>query len=160
MLRVLETITHSSEADLFKEETGNLSAWIQEIITTAWKYQVCGGFRPVDPPHRFLKGANGTLFNVIDDLSTFADSASTALLASVTYRMATYTNDDSLIPYANKALALIEASIDSQGYLQNTVDPYTFTTRTPQGGCSPESQAFVLLLHAARRDYIGILTAK
>ncbi len=75
-------------------------------------------------------------------------------MAAVTYRMAVYTNDTSLIPYADKALQVIVDSIDEDGWLQNTVDPYTFTTATVEGGYSPEGQAFVVLLDAAHRDWI------
>jgi len=95
---------------------------------------------------------NGTLLNVIDDPTSFADSAGTALLAYVTYRMANYTGNDTLIPYANQALELVDKSIDSEGWLRNTVDPYTFNTASTVDSPSPEAQAFVLLLHSAWRD--------
>lgn len=143
MLRVLQTLIHSSQASSFTAQSANLTSWIQEIITTSWKYQT----------------ENGSLLNVIDDPTSFADSSSTALLASVTYRMAVFTNDTTLIPHANKALALIQDSVSEDGWLQNTVDPYTFTTATAPGSHSPEGQAFVLLLHAAWRDFAQWVSA-
>ncbi|KAJ3829051.1 Six-hairpin glycosidase [Lentinula raphanica] len=137
MLRVLETIAHSPVASDFEDSSSNLAQWIQEIISTAWQYQA----------------DNGTLLNTIDDPSSFADSSGTALLASVTYRMAVYTKDTSLIPYADKAFTLIQNSIDSNGWLRNTVDPETFDTPSAANSASPEGQAFVLLLQSAYRDY-------
>ncbi|KAF8076064.1 Six-hairpin glycosidase [Lyophyllum atratum] len=134
MLRVLQTLNHSSDAHLFAKQQANLTEWIQEISTTAWSFQK----------------RNGGLFNVIDSPTSFTDTSSTALLASVTYRMATFTNDTTLIPAANKALAFIKTNIDDQGWLQGTVDPYTFKTPSAPDAHSPEGQAFVLLLHAAQ----------
>lgn len=103
---------------------------------------------------------NGALLNVIDDPDSFADTAATALLASVTYRMAAFTKNYTLIPFANKALALIQASVDSDGWLQGTVNPYTFHTPTEPDKYSPEGQAFVLLLHAAWRAFAQSITRK
>lgn len=102
-----------------------------------------------------LQKENGTLFNVLDGPNSFADTASTALLASVTYRMATFTNNTSLLPYANKALNLVKSSIDNDGWLFGTTDPYTFHTPSPPTQHSPEGQAFVLLLHAAWRAQLN-----
>lgn len=69
--------------------------------------------------------------------------------------MAALTNDTTHIPAAKSALSLVSSNIDQYGWLQNTVNPYTFTTptNTSAGEHSPEGQAFVLLLHAAWRDY-------
>ncbi|KAF8897210.1 Six-hairpin glycosidase-like protein [Infundibulicybe gibba] len=137
MLRVHQTMNHTGQANLFQGQQANLTTWIQDILVNSWKYQQ----------------NNGTLLNVLDDPKSFADSASTALLASVTYRMAVIAKDASLIPFANKALKLIHSSVDAQGWLQNTVDPLTFNTPSKPGAHSPEGQAFVLLLHAAWRAY-------
>jgi hypothetical protein len=71
--------------------------------------------------------------------------------------MAAITNNLTCVPNANLALQLVEASVDSQGWLHNTVDPLTFSTPSAPGSHSPEGQAFVLLLHAAWRDYIAWL---
>lgn len=67
--------------------------------------------------------------------------------------MAVYSNDTSLIPYADKAFQLVQNSIDPNGWLRNTVDPETFDTPSAANSSSPEGQAFVLLLQAAYRDY-------
>lgn len=100
-----------------------------------------------------LQHSNGTLFNYIDESNSFADTSSTALLAAVTYRMATLTGDTGHVSAADKAYNLIKASVDSNGWLRNTVDPETFNSPSLAGSHSPEGQAFVLLLHAAYRDF-------
>jgi hypothetical protein len=40
MLRVLQTLKHSSAAPHFIEHQVNLTKWIQKITKTAWSYQV------------------------------------------------------------------------------------------------------------------------
>ena len=90
---------------------------------------------------------------MINDPTTFPDSASTALIAAVTYRMAVLTGNYTLIPNANSALTVIRNSVNEDGWLLNTVDPETFNTPSLPGQFSPEGQAFVLLLHAAWRDF-------
>ncbi|PPR02489.1 hypothetical protein CVT24_002038 [Panaeolus cyanescens] len=137
MLRVLSTLNHSSDARQFAGQQANLTAWIDEILETSWSYQ----------------GANGTLHNVIDDPSTFGDTASTALMAATTYRMAIFKNSTTLIPNADRAFKLINDSITPEGWLRNSVNPITFHDILPDSEHSPEGQAFVLLLEAAKRAF-------
>ncbi|KAH8106137.1 Six-hairpin glycosidase [Cristinia sonorae] len=144
MLRVLQTITHSDVSWQFTEERRNLTGWVEEILTSTWPHQ----------------GNNGTLFNVIDDPTTFADTSSTALLAASTYRLASITNNHTLIPFADRALQLIKDSVDGNGWLHNTVDPLTFFAPSPPGTFSPEGQTFTILLHTAREDYVRGLHRK
>lgn len=40
MLRVLQTLNHSSQAEHFADQGANLAQWIQEIITESWNHQV------------------------------------------------------------------------------------------------------------------------
>jgi len=140
MLRVMETMTNSIYADDLVAQTNNMTSWINEILTGVWVNQQ----------------ANGTLLNVLDDPTSFADSSSTALLSSVTYRMAAITSDTTHVVSANNALLLVSQSLDANGWLQNTVNPYSFWTPTTAGGYSAEGQAFVLLMHAAWRDYVAV----
>jgi hypothetical protein len=67
--------------------------------------------------------------------------------------MAIQTGNYSLVPNANSALTVIRHSVDTDGWLHNTVDPETFNTPSLPGQFSPEGQAFVLMLHAAWRDF-------
>lgn len=137
MLRVLQTMNRTAQADLFQEHQLDLVDWIHEILEASWSYQQI----------------NGTLLNVIDDPKSFADTSSTALLASVTYRMAVFTNNTHLVSNANRAMDLIKDSIDDNGILLGTTNPYTFHTPSAPDEYSPEGQAFVLLLHAAWREF-------
>lgn len=143
MLRVLSTFNHSSYGGEFRDHQANLTSWIDEILVSSWSHQ----------------GANGTLFNVIDNHRTFGDTASTALMAAVTYRLAMFTHDFKSIPAANRALRLIQGSIDEDGWLRNTVDPISFHDLNPEGVHSPEGQAFVLLLHAAYEAYTDFIAS-
>lgn len=101
------------------------------------------------PVHAREQQANGTLLNYLNQPGSFADSSSTALLAASTFRLASITKNNKHIPAATRALRLIRNSIDGQGWLQNTVNPETFSSPSPPGQHSPEGQSFVLLLEAA-----------
>lgn len=137
MLRVLETLRHSSVSSEFQRQQDNLTSWIQQIVDNTWKHQQ----------------SDGSLLNHLDDPSSFPDSSSTALLAAVTFRMAILTKNTSNIDAAIKAFQFIKSNIDSNGWLLNTVDPLTFNSPSAPGSHSPEGQSFVILLQAAYRDY-------
>jgi hypothetical protein len=74
-------------------------------------------------------------------------------MASVTYRMAVFRNDTSLIPSANRALKLVKNNVDADGWLKNTVNPITFHDPLPTAERSPEGQAFILLLQVAWHSF-------
>ena len=93
--------------------------------------------------------SNGTLLNYVDQPNSFADSASTALLAATTFRYSLLTFDGKHDAAAMNALSLVWQSIDQNGWLLNVVDPFSFTQRLQAGAHSPEAQSFVLLLAAA-----------
>jgi len=96
----------------------------------------------------------GALYNVINDSNSFTDTSSTALIASVTFRLAVIKEDNlTYISNANAAYDFVHGNIDSNGWLRNTVDPLTFYTLSNTSDPSPEGQSFVLLLEAARRDF-------
>jgi hypothetical protein len=67
--------------------------------------------------------------------------------------MAALTKDTSHVASADNAMLFVCQNLDGNGWLLNTVDPYTFWTPTAVGVYSAEGQAFVLLMHAAWRDY-------
>ena len=69
--------------------------------------------------------------------------------------MAALTHNNTYVASANSALGFVSQNLDASGWLQNTVNPYTFWTPTAANGYSAEGQAFVLLMHAAWRDYTG-----
>ena len=90
---------------------------------------------------------------MIDDPKSFMDTSATALIASVTYHIAVFRNNTSLIPSASRALKLVKNNVDADGWLQNTVNPITFHDPLPTAEHSPEGQAFILLLQAAWHSF-------
>ncbi|KAI0260515.1 Six-hairpin glycosidase-like protein [Gloeopeniophorella convolvens] len=130
-LRVLGALQGAGKA--FAAQRADLTLWVQETLDGVWRFQQ----------------ANGTLLNHLDDPASFADSASTALLAASTFRLAAMTRNNTLIPAAARALRLVRASVDRDGWLTQAVDPETFFTPLVPGAHTPEGQSFVLLLEAA-----------
>ena len=161
MLRVLATIKHSHVASRMKSQQCDLEQWVGEILDGAWRFQVnvislvFAALEDTElvcvctPMFVRKQQANGTLLNYLDQPDSFADSASTALMAASTFRFASITGNNTHIPAAIRALQLVQDSIDDQGWLLNTVDPLTFSSPSPPGQHSPEGQSFVLLLEAA-----------
>ncbi|KAI9448536.1 Six-hairpin glycosidase-like protein [Lactarius indigo] len=139
-LRVLVTIKGSSAAHAMKSQQNDLVRWVGEILDGAWKFQL----------------ENGTLLNYLDQPDSFPDSSSTALMAASTFRWASITGNDTHIPAATRALRLIRANLDNQGWLLDTVDPETFSSPSPPGVHSPEGQSFVLLLEAALAAWLAV----
>lgn len=142
MMRVLATLNQSSTfgEDLLPQQA-NLTQWVGEIITASWSFQQ----------------KDGTLLNTIDAApsDSFRDLSSTALIAATTYRWAAHTGNTTHIPNANAAMQAVIAGVDSKGWMNPVVDPYSFDkvldVNTTPG--SPEGQSFVLLLTAAWRDF-------
>ena len=82
------------------------------------------------------------------------DASSTALIASITFRLAVIQGGNPVyISNANAAYDFVSSNIDSDGWLRNTVDPLTFYNLSSPNATSPEGQSFVLLLEAARSDF-------
>jgi hypothetical protein len=75
---------------------------------------------------RASQQSNGTLLNYVDQPDSFADSASTALLAATTFRYSLLTYDGKHDAAAMQALSLVWQSIDQNGWLLNVVDPLSF----------------------------------
>jgi len=134
-MRVLATIKFSRFAPEMQSQLDDLAQWVDEILTGVWSYQQ----------------SNGTLLNYVDQPDSFADSASTALLAATTLRYSLLTSDPKHDAAALRALELAFSSIDEDGWLLNTVDPEAWTTPSLNG--SAEAQSFVLLLAAAWAVY-------
>jgi hypothetical protein len=70
-------------------------------------------------------------------------------MAAATFRYASITGDTRHVPAAIRALRLVRNSVDSHGWLLNTVDPLLFSVPSGPDQHSPEGQSFVLLLEAA-----------
>jgi rhamnogalacturonyl hydrolase YesR len=155
MMRVWAIINRSSFSSQMQSQKGNLTQWVDEILTGVWRYQV----RRRVAWHQWFtrlkrraprpQQSNGTLLNYVDQPDSFADSASTALLAATTFRYSLLTYDGKHDAAAMQALSLVWQSIDQNGWLLNVVDPFSFTQQLRGGAHSPEAQSFVLLLAAA-----------
>jgi len=137
IMRVLATIRRSNFEPVMQSQQDDLAQWVDEILTGVWYYQQ----------------SNGTLLNYVDQPDSFADSASTALLAATTLRYSLLMSDSKHDAAALRALELAFSSIDEDGWLLNTVDPEAWTTPSPDGSHSAEGQSFVLLLAAAWAVY-------
>jgi hypothetical protein len=117
-----------------------------------------------------LQTSDGALRNVIDDPNSFPDTASTALMGSVAFRMLALLNTTSrsspsdipgrMLNFANGTLSLVHNNLSPDGWVLNTVNPYTFNVPSGPDEHSPESQAFVLLLQAAWNDWISSATTR
>lgn len=96
--------------------------------------------------------SNKLFHNYLNETRTFGDSASAALLTSVSYRLAQLELSTSTIQQAESTRAAIYTHISaSTGVLSPVVDPLSYGN---QGRTtSPEGQAFVLLMEAAWRDW-------
>ncbi|KAG8847053.1 hypothetical protein FRB96_001703 [Tulasnella sp. 330] len=168
MVRVLVTMNQTSLGTLgqFAAAQRDLQNWATEIVNNIWTYQ-----QP-----------SGCILNYATDTTTFQDSSSTALLASVTYRLAslpallrgvsanatinpsvTSTYDGPLNPLvtlnataldsAHKARDCVKDNlVTGDGWLNNVVDPYDFST---EGSQSAEGESFVLLMEAAWRAWLA-----
>ena len=114
--------------------------------------------------------------------SNFDDASSSALLAATVYHLALLTGNKTFIPQAERTRAALFATngtsapsntsttpspssssapassafvytpyFTAEGWLSPVVDPLTIDS---EGSQSPESEAFVLMLHAAWSDWI------
>lgn len=136
-VRVLQTIVKSDFAHALHSHLWELYGWTSELLTATWKYQHRNGAFSNHPTRK----AN----------YTFHDSSFTALLASATYRFAVQSGNLTLIPRADRAFEYVQSQIKWDGTLQNVVN---VTYWNQKGRYSPEGQAFVLLMHSARRDFV------
>ncbi|BGP44127.1 hypothetical protein JCM10450v2_008350 [Rhodotorula kratochvilovae] len=139
IVRVLATMQNSQWNDTFAEEKADLAVWATEILANAFQNLKSDGLLP-----NYYDRASG---------SSFSDAAGSALLAAAAYRLAQLggTNSTWLLRVAATIRAAVNAKINtSTGWLSPVVNPLSFKE---QSSASPEGEAFLLLLHAAWRDY-------
>jgi hypothetical protein len=152
-MRVLVTILHSSNAPNFVSQTNDLASWIQEIVNASFALQQV---RPLSPPVTLLliqRRQPNMLFPNYFNQTTFSDAASVALLASVSYRLASLSLSNTTIAAAERSrLALYPLVNPTTGVLLPVVNPLSYTL---EGTLSPEGQAFILLMEASWRDWVG-----
>ncbi|BGP19350.1 hypothetical protein JCM10213_006856 [Rhodosporidiobolus nylandii] len=157
MLRVLATLANNKEyQEPYSSQSSDIAGWVGEIVEAAWAQPMSGGL----------------FHNYLNDTSSFADSASTCLLCASTYRLAYLSaHISSLSSFAPSSASLAAAEsayltvtgaqhLSSSGVLAPVANPSSFSDQLRNvktdgsGHVSPEGQAFVLLMEAARRDFI------
>jgi rhamnogalacturonyl hydrolase YesR len=146
MLRVLATIQASPFSSSMSSQQNDLSDWVTEIHAAMY-------------PH--LDPDSSLFFNYADQMFTFLDASSTALLASTVYRHSLLRNVHHYLPMAEKSRqALFTTNSDgstlahftSDGWLRPVVNPDGFGS---EGSDSPEGQAFILDMQAAWTDWVN-----
>ncbi|KAL4071941.1 Six-hairpin glycosidase-like protein [Scleroderma citrinum] len=97
MLHVLSTINHSEFGNSMISQQTDLANWVQEIHD--------GMYLHLD--------SSGLFHNYADDLSTFTDASSTAMLASTVYRLALLWGVHKHLPAAELCRRALSAPMDS-----------------------------------------------
>jgi len=115
----------------------------------------------------------GLRHNYLNESSSFGDSSGTALLSAATFRLSllsrrfstsavnlTSPSSLALASAENSYRALVPDRVSSAGVVSPVVDPMSFREQLDgvksdgSGASSPEAGAFILLLEAARRDWV------
>ena len=78
-----------------------------------------------------------------------------ALFASASYRLAQLGYFNSTISDAERVRALAQAAVDDEGIVRQDIDYPTGAVDFRGRQVSPEAHAFMLLMHAAHRDWLG-----
>lgn len=144
MSRVLATILRWPTSRGWTDEVNLLTTYIREILDAAMR---------TDDDN-----TTGLLRNYLDDTSWFGEISGTALFASVVYRMAILRPETfetvHYLDWANrKRLAVAKHVDDYTGIGKPAVNPLNHLQREPFMDGSPEGQGFLVLLHAAYRDF-------
>ncbi|GAA99886.1 uncharacterized protein L969DRAFT_51234 [Mixia osmundae IAM 14324] len=138
MLRVLATVRKSPWAASMASQQASLVSMVQTVVSNSWKTAL----------------SNGALPNYPDTKYNFADAASTALMASATYRLAAMGYASAAnIDAAERGRMFVQQNVGSDGWLAHVVDPLSWNDMLTGSKHSPEAQAFVLLMSAAYRDW-------
>lgn len=148
MLRVLATIQASPFSSDMSSQQNDLGDWVSEIHDAMY-------------PH--LNTTVNLFYNYADDINTFLDAASTALLASTVYRLSLLRSVHTHLPTAEKCRKTLFSSnssglmhFSSDGWLTPVVNPDSFGN---QGSDSPESEAFVVELQVWLSHYDVVITS-
>ncbi|KAF5311320.1 hypothetical protein D9611_012546 [Ephemerocybe angulata] len=156
MLRVYATIKNSEFAGSMKNEMNDLKTWVEEVHIAMYSQ--------LDSSNVFTNYADQSPTSA----RNFYDASSTALMAGTVFRYMVEMRDKKY-KYMDRAqtawdtlFATNSTNLDNgdnfigyshfteDGWLTPTVNPNDYSI---QGTHSPEGQAFVVMLHAARRDW-------
>lgn len=153
MARVLAVLVHlPSSLELSAAEVEHakqkLTTWITEIIDGAMRTDDDGD-------------GTGLLRNYLTDPTYFPETAGTALLASVVYRMAKlaptiFHEDSAYVEWAEDKRTAVMKCVDREtGISWPTCQSTDHRRRTPlaKGEINPEGQCFLVFLESAHRDW-------
>lgn len=144
MCRVLASLRNSRFKDDTRKEQKSLIQKITGILDGAMALDT-------DP--------SGLLRNRLDDESWFGEAAGTSLLAATCMRIAVLEPGlgGKYMQWAEEKMKIVlEKFVDRKtGVVSPVVNPKKDEQRTPLEGVSPEAQAFVVLMYAAWRDWVG-----
>ena len=144
MARVLATMQNSKYKSSTKTQQASLTSMIKGIVDGAIKFD---------------NDNSGLLRNYLNDTTWFGEIAGTSLLAATALRMAVLQPSvfgKKYTDWAVKKMDIVDTKIDTQtGIVAPAVNPLNWHDRNPYTAGSPEGQSFVVLLHAAHRDWKG-----
>lgn len=142
MVRVLATLQNwEGQNEVCSTERAQLVGYIKEIIDGAMS-------SPLD---------KGLLRNYLNDTTWFGENSGTALLASVTYRMAVLAPEvfgKKYISWADKLRKVVATYVQPDGTISPNVNPLGWGDRNPFVTGSPEGQSFGVFLYTSYRDCV------
>ncbi|KAF2806877.1 uncharacterized protein BDZ99DRAFT_465636 [Mytilinidion resinicola] len=142
MARVLSTLRKSPFNSATESEQSSLTAAIKHIIDSAIALDT---------------DSSGLLRNYLNDTTWFGEISGTAMLTATTFRLAVLAPDSfggKYTKWAEKKMGVVDAGIDAgTGIVSPAINPLNWHDRTPFTTGSPEGQSFVVLMHAAYRDW-------
>ncbi|KAJ4345333.1 uncharacterized protein N0V89_011463 [Didymosphaeria variabile] len=146
MARVLATLKKSPYANKTKTEQASLTGLIKEILDGVIKLDT---------------DESGLLRNYLNQTSWFGEISGTSVLAATALRVAVLEPETFGKDYADwaiKKMDVVDGHInaeegDNKGIVTPAVNPLDWHDETPYTTGSPEGQSFVVLLHAAYRDW-------
>lgn len=96
------------------------------------------------------------MHNYVLNRTNFIDAAGPIMLAGVAYRLSAMNLTSVYVPYAERTYGNLTAYLGSDdgadGWVTPVVNPYDWLA---PGKESPEAQSFVLIMEAARRDWVA-----
>ncbi|KAF2841382.1 hypothetical protein M501DRAFT_920606, partial [Patellaria atrata CBS 101060] len=100
------------------------------------------------------------LGNYLADSGSFEEAAGTALLAAAVYRMVVLEPrvfGGRYVRWADKKRMAVLKEVDAEGRVRRVVNPLDHASTEPMlKGGSPEAQAFVVMMWAARRECVRV----
>ncbi|PSN63409.1 Six-hairpin glycosidase [Corynespora cassiicola Philippines] len=144
MARVLATMRKGPKVGETVEEQGLLVGMIKEIV---------------DGVIRLDEDESGLLRNYLNLTEWWGEVSGTSLLAATAFRMAVLEPGafgSEYTDWAKRKMDVVDGKIDQEtGIVSPAVNPLNWNDMEPYTTGSPEGQAFVVLLHAAYRDWKG-----